>query len=88
MRFFMVPGMGHGPGTTGAHNFTFTVDPLGLIEGWKENGAAPDRLVVNHYVDGTQAGQRLVCQYPGVAVYGGAGSAEDPASYRCETRRD
>ena len=30
MRFFMVPGMGHGPGTTGPHNFTF--DALTLIE--------------------------------------------------------
>ena len=86
MRFFMVPGMGHGPGTDGPHNFTFPVDPLSLIEDWKENGNAPDRLIVNHYVDGKQVGQRLVCQYPQVAMYGGSGDPEDPVSYECTTK--
>src|SRR6185503_4011106 len=41
VRFFMVPGMGHGPGTGGAENFDF--DALSLIEQWKEHGVAPDQ---------------------------------------------
>jgi feruloyl esterase len=81
MRFFMVPGMGHGPGTNGAENFNF--DALGLIERWKENGRAPDQLIVTHFKDGKQLGTRLVCQYPRVAIYKG-GDAEDSASYSCK----
>lgn len=82
MRFFMVPGMGHGPGTTGAENFNF--DALRLIEQWKENGKAPDQLIVSHFKDGKEVGTRLVCQYPQVAIYKGSGSPEDSASYNCK----
>ena len=42
MRFFMVPGMGHGPGTNGVENINF--DALGVIEQWKQTGKAPDQL--------------------------------------------
>jgi len=82
MRFFMVPGMGHGPGTNGAENFNF--DALGLIEQWKETGKAPDQLIVSHSKDGKDVGTRLVCQYPQVAVYKGSGNAEDSTSYSCK----
>ena len=81
MRFFMVPGMGHGPGTAGAENFNF--DALRLIEQWKENGKTPDQLIVSHFKDGKEVGTRLVCQYPQVAIYRG-GNAEDSASYSCK----
>ena len=84
MRFFMVPGMGHGPGTTGAHNFTF--DALTLIEEWKEKSKAPDQLIVAHYADGKEVGKRLVCQYPQIAHYKGNGNTEDPASFDCKAR--
>jgi feruloyl esterase len=84
MRFFMVPGMGHGPGTAGAHNFTF--DALTLIEDWKEKGKAPDQLIVTHYADGKEVGKRLVCQYPQIARYKGSGSTEDQNSYECRSR--
>ena len=82
MRFFMVPGMGHGPGTTGAENFNF--DALALIEQWKERGMAPDQLIVSHYKNGMEVGRRLVCQYPQIALYKEGGSPEDPASYTCK----
>ncbi len=84
MRFFMVPGMGHGPGTGGAENFDF--DALGLIERWKESGVVPDQLIVGHYKNGTRVGSRLVCQYPRVAFYRGSGNPEDPASFECRTK--
>lgn len=81
MRFFMVPGMGHGPGTAGAENFNF--DALGLIERWKEDGQAPDQLIVSHFKNGVEVGQRLVCPYPQIAMYKGSGNPEAPASYTC-----
>jgi feruloyl esterase len=81
MRFFMVPGMGHGGGTTGAENFN--VDTLALIEQWKQTGQAPNQLIMAHYKDGKEVGRRLVCQYPQIAFYKGSGNTEDPASYEC-----
>ncbi len=82
MRFFMVPAMGHGPGTNGAENINF--DALSVIESWKQTGKAPDQLIVDHYKNGVQVGKRLVCQYPRVATYKGSGNTEDPASYTCK----
>jgi feruloyl esterase len=82
MRFFMVPGMNHGPGTTGADNYNF--DSLALIEQWKQTGTAPDQLIVSHFKDGMEIGKRLVCQYPQIAMYKGSGNTEEPESYRCQ----
>ncbi len=82
MRFFMVPGMGHGGGTTGVENFNY--DPLATIEQWKATGKAPDTLIFDHYKNGAKIGQRLVCQYPKVATYKGSGNTEDPASFVCK----
>jgi feruloyl esterase len=82
MRFFMVPGMGHGAGTAGPENFNF--DALRVIERWKEDGQAPDQLIVSHYKDGVEVGMRLVCQFPQVATYNGNGNQENPASYTCK----
>jgi feruloyl esterase len=82
MRFFMVPGMAHGVGTTGAENFSF--DALAMLEAWKQTGKAPEELVVSHYKNGMEVGKRLVCQYPKVAIYKGSGNTEDPASFSCK----
>jgi feruloyl esterase len=82
MRFFMVPGMGHGPGTTGAENFNY--DALGVIEQWKQTGKAPEELIFDHYKNGMQVGKRLVCQYPKVPTYKGSGNTEDPGSFTCK----
>jgi feruloyl esterase len=85
LRFFMVPGMGHGPGTGGAENFDF--DALSLIEQWKEKGVVPERLIVGHYKDGKRVGARLVCQYPRVAFYRGGGlDPEQPDSFECRAK--
>jgi len=82
MRFFMVPGMAHGSGTTGAENFNY--DPLAIIEQWKQTGKAPEQLIFSHYKNEKEVGKRLVCQYPRIATYKGSGSAEDPASFSCK----
>ena len=81
MRFFMVPGMGHGPGTNGDDNFNFSA--LDVIEEWKKTGKAPETLIVTHFKNGMEVGKRLVCQYPLVATYKGRGNTEDPASFAC-----
>ncbi len=82
MRFFVVPAMGHGPGTNGAENMNF--DALATIEEWKKTGKAPDTLIVSHYKNSMEVGKRLVCQYPMVAMYKGSGNTEDPESYTCK----
>jgi len=82
MRFFMVPGMAHGPGTAGAENFNYNA--LEVIEQWKQTGKAPEQLIFDHYKDGMQVGKRLVCQYPKVPTYKGSGNTEDPASFTCK----
>ena len=82
MRFFMVPGMGHGPGTTGDENFNY--DALSAVEQWKQTGKAPEELVFDHYKNGMMVGKRLVCQYPKVPTYKGSGNTEDPASFECK----
>lgn len=81
MRFFMIPGAQHGPGTRGPENFEF--DALALLTRWREEGVAPDELIVTHYRDGMAVGKRLVCQYPLIAYYNGSGDSEDPASFHC-----
>jgi feruloyl esterase len=82
MRFFMVPGMGHGPATTGEENFNY--DALAVIEQWKQTGKAPEELIFDHYKNGTPAGKRLVCQYPKVPTYKGSGNTEEPGSFVCK----
>jgi feruloyl esterase len=82
MRFFMVPGMAHTPGTAGAENFNF--DAVSILEEWKKTGKAPETLIVSHFKNGMEVGKRLVCQYPQVAMYNGSGNTEDPASYTCK----
>ena len=81
MRFFMVPGMEHGPGTTGPDNYEF--DSLTILEQWRISGQPPEQLIVSHYKDGVEVGRRRVCQYPRIARYKGKGNHEDPLSYRC-----
>src|SRR6185436_12131099 len=81
MRFFMVPGMGHGPGTNGDENFNFNA--LEIVEQWKQTGKAPDTLTVSRFKNGMEVGKRLVCQYPQVAMYKGSGNSEDVSSYAC-----
>jgi feruloyl esterase len=82
MRFFMIPGGTHIPGTNGAENFN--IDAVAILENWKKTGQAPDTLIVTHYKNGMEVGKRLVCQYPQVAMYNGSGNTEDPAGYTCK----
>jgi len=78
----MVPGMGHIMGRNGPLNFDF--DSIKVLLDWKQSGKAPDQIVANQYKDGKQAGTRLICAYPRVAVHKGAGSPTDAANFTCK----
>ena len=80
IRLFMAPGMqhcGNGPGPNQANW-------MAVLERWRENGAAPDRIdaarVTNNRVDMT----RPLCAYPQVAQYKGVGSTNDGANFVCK----
>lgn len=75
-RLFMVPGMGHcGGGGAGS------VDYLGYLENWVENGKAPDMLLGKHLQNGVPAYTRPHYPYPDTARYKGRGDSNDSASY-------
>ena len=61
------------------------------LEKWVEEGVAPGTMIAVRPADGTTPAAttpmtRPLCPYPTAAVYRGAGSPDDPSSYRCEAR--
>ena len=93
-RLFLVPGMGHCSGGSGAAHFgnqnaasptpSADHDVLMALDRWVETGAAPDRIVATRVVGGTAVRTRPLCPHPKKAVYGGTGSTDDAANFRCE----
>src|SRR5262249_50767734 len=53
VRLFMVPGMGHCPGSFGDDNINF--DTQKIIDEWAQTGKAPDQLIVTRYKKGVEA---------------------------------
>jgi feruloyl esterase len=94
LRLFVVPGMGHCSGGSGATNFgnggaasptpSADHDVLMALDRWVETGAAPDRIVATRVVGGAAVRTRPLCPHPKKAVYAGAGSTDDAANFRCE----
>jgi Tannase and feruloyl esterase len=95
-RLFLVPGMGHCGGGTGATSFgnqgsTAPVadaehDLLRALDAWVERGIAPDHLIASRVENGTVVRQRPLCPYPQRAVYKGSGSTDEAASFECRVR--
>lgn len=93
-RLFVVPGMGHCAGGSGATTFgnggsasptpSAEHDLLMALDRWVETGAAPDRIVATRVVGGAAVRTRALCPYPKKAVYSGSGSTDDAANFRCE----
>ena len=60
---------------------------LSALDGWVEDGVAPDQIVATKYVnDDPRQGiamQRPLCPYPQKAVYTGDGSTNDATNFMC-----
>jgi feruloyl esterase len=78
-RLFMVPGMDH----CGFGEGPNTLDAIGAIEQWVEQGKAPERVVASRLTEGKVDRTRPLCPYPQVAKYKGTGSTDDAANFAC-----
>lgn len=82
-RLFMVPGMAHCGGGPGPNNF----NALDAVVQWVEKGAPPEAMIASKTAPvaggGSIVRQRLLCPYPRIARYKGAGSIDDATSYTC-----
>ncbi|RYG14659.1 MAG: tannase/feruloyl esterase family alpha/beta hydrolase [Burkholderiales bacterium] len=80
IRFYTVPGMGHGTGV-----FLPAWDSLAALENWVEKGVAPSTGMAYDTVAGTFGRTRPLCQYPAWPRYKGSGSADAAVNYSCTT---
>jgi hypothetical protein len=79
LRYYVVPGFGHGTGT-----FIARWDPLTALESWVEKGEAPKALVVTDAAKGTVGRARPMCVYPSYPVYNdGATDPNKAESFHC-----
>jgi feruloyl esterase len=81
VRLFMVPGMSH-CGIGEAHG---EFDPIKVTEQWVESRKAPDTIKQTRVADGKVVRTRILCQYPQVSTYKGAGSTDDAQNFTCRT---
>lgn len=79
MRFYMVPGFGHGDGS-----FIAGWNSLDLIQAWVENNQPPSNLVVKDVIN-VFGRTRPLCEYPTWPRYNG-GPSTSAASYSCTTQ--
>lgn len=79
IRFYTVPGMGHGTGS-----FLPAWNSLTALENWVELGVAPGTREVMDTNAGTYGRTRPLCQYPAWPKYKGTGSADAAVNYTCE----
>ena len=78
MRFYTVPGYGHGLGV-----FTVDWDSLTALDHWVETGAAPDRPVITDISPATHGRTRPLCRYPTWPRYNGSGDSNLAGSFSC-----
>ncbi|HLX30163.1 MAG TPA: tannase/feruloyl esterase family alpha/beta hydrolase [Casimicrobiaceae bacterium] len=102
-RVFMVPGMAHCSGGAGPNSFGNGTsngpvidadhDLVKALEGWVEQGYAPDKIIATHYVNNVTAQgvqfQRPLCPYPQRAEYlGNKRDPNDADSFQCVVHHD
>lgn len=78
VRFYLIPGFGHGRGP-----FNAGFDALGALDHWLDTGIAPTELVVT---DNNRKGggrTRPLCQYPTWPKYKGSGDINQANSFTC-----
>jgi feruloyl esterase len=81
VRFYVIPGFGHGMGP-----FNARYDGLTVLEDWVEKGTAPGVLTAVDENPATKGRTRPMCLYPTWPEYSGAGSLDAAASYHCVER--
>ena len=80
MRYYVVPGFGHGPGG----DFLLSTDMIGALDGWVSEGAAPHDLIAGDALSGRT---RPLCEYPAYPRYAGEGDVNKADSFRKEGGR-
>jgi feruloyl esterase len=80
MKLYMVPGMQHCSGGEGPDQF----NKMGVIERWRESGAAPKEIIASHVSGGAVDRTRPLCPFPQVATWKGIGSTNDASSFTCK----
>jgi pimeloyl-ACP methyl ester carboxylesterase len=81
LRFYLIPGLGHGMGP-----FNAKYDGLGVLEEWVEEGHAPGTLTAVDENPATKGRARPMCVFPSWPKYGGTGSVDTASSYHCVER--
>jgi feruloyl esterase len=80
LRFYVIPGFGHGRGV-----FNAGFDSLGVLDRWLDTGVAPRDLVVVDNNTGSGGRTRPLCVYPTWPKYKGTGDVNAAASFVCAT---
>lgn len=79
MRFYLVPGLGHGIG-----DFLLSWDNLSVLDDWVDKGIAPPAVPIAYDNSNANRGRtRPLCPYPSWPQYKGSGSLNEAASFRC-----
>lgn len=78
VRFYTVPGMGHGTGS-----FLPAWNSLTALENWVERGVAPGNRWVMDTNAQTYGRTRPLCQYPSWPKFKGSGSQDAAINYNC-----
>jgi len=81
LRFYLVPGLGHGMGP-----FNAKYQGLKTLEDWVEKGTAPGTLTAVDENPSTKGRTRPMCRYPAWPKYDGTGPVDEAASYHCVER--
>ncbi|MGB8422042.1 tannase/feruloyl esterase family alpha/beta hydrolase [Paraburkholderia sp.] len=78
LRFYLIPGYGHGVGT-----FRAGFDALGALDDWVSHDNLPSGLIVRDNNAATFGRSRPLCQYPGWPRYVGHGDVNEASSFVC-----
>jgi feruloyl esterase len=81
LRFYLVPGFGHGQG-----EFDAGFDALDVLDRWVETGNAPKDLVAIDNNKHSHDRTRPLCVYPSWARYTGSGDVNAASSFACTTQ--
>lgn len=78
MRYYVVPGYGHGSGA-----FSVSWDALTALEDWVERGIAPTAQVARDTNSGAGNRTRPLCNFPTWPRYNGTGDVTQAANFTC-----